>query len=104
MKNIGGRKKLGTFFSVCVFFLFLNKVVQVLFTHRSSLFSLPAEPPSTCPESGEGFSGLLSCNLLGVEVSEESRQPVVGLAWGLQVQPGQPFLQQVFLERKGRII
>lgn len=105
MKNIGGRKKLGTFFSVCVFFLFLNKVVQVLFTHRSSLFSLPAaEPPSTRPESGEGFSGLLSCNLLGVEVSEESRQPVVGLAWGLQVQPGQPFLQQVFLAGKGGII
>lgn len=84
-------------------FFLKKKVIQVLFTSSSALLSLPAAgAPSALPESGEGFSGLLSCNLLGVEVSEESRQPVVGLPWGLQVQPGQPFLQQVFLEGKGR--
>lgn len=69
------------------FFVFLTKVVQVLFINRSSLFSLPVVPFNT-PQSRKGFSGLLSCNFLGVEVSEKSWQPVVGLPWGLQVQPG----------------
>lgn len=99
MKNIGGRKKLGTSF-LWVFFFF--KQICPVFIHRQVLPLLPA---CRCrrlrtPGSGEGFSGLLSCDLLGVEVSEESGQPVVGLPWGLQVQPGQPFLQQVFLEGK----
>ena len=78
-------------------------------TKLSRFYSPPAPPSSPClllcplhSQSRKRFSGLLCCNLLGVEVCEESWQPVVGLPWGLQVQPSQPFLQQVFLVEKGK--
>lgn len=97
-KEYWGKKKLGRFF-----LSFFFKQSCPGFIHQQLLPLLPVcrVPPPVLPESGEGFSGLLSGDLLGVEVSEESGQPVVGLAWGLQVQPGQPFFQQVFLEGKG---
>lgn len=53
-------------------------------------------PSSTLSDSEEDFSGLISGNLTGAEVSGKSWQTVVCLLWGLQVQPGQPFLQQMF--------
>lgn len=91
-----GKKKTWNIFSVGFCFFKQSPV----FIHHQVLPLLPAccGCRSHTPGSGEGFSGLLSCDLLGIQVSEESGQPVVGLPWGLQVQPGQPFLQQVFLE------
>lgn len=76
-----------------LFLLFFFLYVCECINKTTQVYS-PADPSSPClslctrPHSGEGLSGLLSCNLLGVEVGEESRQPVVGLPWGLQVQPG----------------
>ena len=91
--------------------LLTNRLSGMFFlkTKLSRFYSPPAPPSSPClmlcplhSQSRECFSGLLCCNLLGVEVSEKSWQPVVGFPWGLQVQPSQPFLQQVFLVEKGK--
>jgi hypothetical protein len=87
-KNIQENKKTWNF-------TFINSIVQVYWTGFSLFW--PAVHP---PHSGKCFSGFLSSNFLGVEVCEKSWQPVVGLPWGLQIQPGQPFLQQVFLEEE----